>query len=327
MSDTRMPTEEQVSGRTKLKAYGGGTQATAGARVKGPLVWLDMDQKELDDAYDQSIYAPNQEDVKRRRRLWCDRAIERLGAPQRVAYGPTEIEKLDIHKTTRRNAPIHIFVHGGAWRNGSAGEWAFPAEMFVTAGAHYIALDFVSVIDTGGNLMPMVEQVRRAIAWVYQNGASFGGDPNRIYLSGHSSGAHLAGVALVTDWEKDFGLPADIIKGGLCCSGMYDLKAVRLSKRSKYVKFDDTIEQTLSSQRHLDQLRAPLIVAHGTLETPEFQRQARDFAAAVKAAGKPVQFIVGEGYNHFEMSETFGNPFGLMGHAALEQMQLNFGNV
>jgi arylformamidase len=327
MSDTRMPTEEQVSGRTKLKAYGGGTQATAGARVKGPLVWLDMDQKELDDAYDQSIYAPNQEDVKRRRRLWCDRAIERLGAPQRVAYGPTEIEKLDIHKTTRRNAPIHIFVHGGAWRNGSAGDWAFPAEMFVTAGAHYIALDFVSVIDTGGNLMPMVEQVRRAIAWVYQNGASFGGDPNRIYLSGHSSGAHLAGVALVTDWEKDFGLPADIIKGGLCCSGMYDLKAVRLSKRSKYVNFDDTIEQTLSSQRHLDQLRAPLIVAHGTLETPEFQRQARDFAAAVKAAGKPVQFIVGEGYNHFEMSETFGNPFGLMGHAALEQMQLNFGNV
>jgi arylformamidase len=327
MSDTRMPTEEQVSGRTKLKAYGGGTQATAGARVKGQLVWLDMDQKELDDAYDQSVYAPNQEDVKQRRRLWCERAIERLGAPQRVAYGPTEIEKLDIHKTTRRNAPIHIFVHGGAWRNGSAGEWAFPAEMFVTAGAHYIALDFVSVIDTGGNLMPMVEQVRRAIAWVYQNAASFGGDPNRIYLSGHSSGAHLAGVALVTDWEKDFGLPADIIKGGLCCSGMYDLKAVRLSKRSKYVNFDDTIEQTLSSQRHLDQLRAPLIVAHGTLETPEFQRQARDFAAAVKAAGKPVQFIVGEGYNHFEMSETFGNPFGLMGHAALEQMQLNFGNV
>jgi arylformamidase len=327
MSDTRTTTEEQVSGRTKLKAHGGGTQATAGARVKGPLVWLDMDQKELDDAYDQSIYAPNQEDIKRRRRLWCERAIERLGAPQRVAYGPTEIEKLDIHKTTRRNAPIHIFVHGGAWRNGSAGEWAFPAEMFVTAGAHYIALDFVSVIDTGGNLMPMVEQVRRAIAWVYQNSASFGGDPNRIYLSGHSSGAHLAGVALVTDWEKDFGLPADIIKGGLCCSGMYDLKAVRLSKRSKYVNFDDTIEQTLSSQRHLDQLRAPLIVAHGTLETPEFQRQARDFAAAVKAAGKPVQFIVGEGYNHFEMSETFGNPFGLMGHAALEQMQLNFGNV
>jgi arylformamidase len=338
MTDTKAATEEHLSRSTEPKTtYGAGAEATAGPalaqpsaapppRIKGPRVWLDMDQKELDDAYDQSVYAPNQEHVTNRRRLWCERVIARLGPPQRVAYGPTEIEKLDIYKTRRGNAPIHVFIHGGAWRSGSAQASAFPAEMFVAAGAHYIAPDFVSVTDTGGNLMPMVEQVRRAIAWVYKNAASFGGDPNRLYLSGHSSGAHLAGVALVTDWKKDFDLPPDLIKGGLCCSGMYDLKAVRLSKRSKYVKFDDAIEQELSSQRHLDKLNAPLIVAHGTLETPEFQRQARDFAAAVKAAGKPVQFIVGEDYNHFEMSETFGNPFGLIGRAALEQMQLSFGN-
>ena len=71
-------------------------------------------------------------------------------------------------------------------------------------------------------------------------------------------------------------------------SGMYDLKPVRLSKRSSYVKFTDEMEQAMSSQRHLDKLRAPMIVTYGTNETPEFQRQNRDFAAAVKAAGKPV---------------------------------------
>ena len=121
--------------------------------------------------------------------------------------------RLDIYKTTRRNAPIRIFIHGGAWRGGSAKDSAYPAEMFVTAGAHYVAVDFVSVGDVGGSLMPMADQVRRAVAWVYKNAASFGGDPNRLYLSGHSSGAHLAGVVLVTDWQKDFGLPADIVKG------------------------------------------------------------------------------------------------------------------
>jgi arylformamidase len=168
----------------------------------------------------------------------------------------------------------------------------------------------------------MAGQVRRGIAWVHRNAKSFGGDPDRLYLSGHSSGAHLAGVALVTDWKKDYGLPADTVKGALCCSGMYDMKPVRLSARSRYVKFTDEMEDALSAQRHLDRLAAPVVLAHGTLETPEFQRQSRDFAAAVKAAGKPVQLLVAPGYNHFEILETLANPYGLLGRAALEQMKI-----
>jgi arylformamidase len=68
-----------------------------------------------------------------------------------------------------------------------------------------------------------------------------------------------------------------------------------------------------------------VVVAHGTLETPEFQRQTRDFAAAVKAAGKPVQFLIGQGYNHFEIFETLASPYALLGRAALEQMKLTPG--
>ena len=151
---------------------------------------------------------------------------------------------------------------------------------------------------------------------------SFGGDSNRIYVSGHSSGGHLAGVVLTTDWRKEFNLPVDAVKGGLCCSGLFDLKAVRLSARSAYVKFTDEIEQSMSSQRRLELLNAPLVLAYGTLETPEFQRQTRDFAAAVQAAGKSMQLLVGEGYNHFEIIETMAHPYGLLGRAVLEQMKL-----
>jgi arylformamidase len=326
-------TEDRLTRRTVLKAACtvGATIVAATAlaqqpteqtpRVKGPRVWLDMDQKEIDDAYDQSVWAPNQPHVGKRRAVWSESVRARL-KPERVAYGPTEIEQLDIYRTKVPNAPIRVFLHGGAWRGGSAKDSAYPAEMFVTAGAHYIAVDFIAVEKADGNLMTMADQVRRAVAWVYKNAASFGGDPNRLYVSGHSSGGHLAGVVMVTDWKKDFALPPDVVKGGLLMSGMYDLKPVRLSKRSAYVKFTDEMEQALSTQRHLDKLNAPIIVSHGTLESPEFQRQTRDFAAAVKAAGKPVELIVGEGYNHFEMPETFGNPYGLLGRAALEQMKL-----
>lgn len=291
-------------------------------KLKGPLVWLDMDQKALDDAYDQTVYAANQPLLAARRKVASESVLKRF-PPERVAYGLSAIEKLDIYKTHKPSAPVNVYIHGGAWRNGAAKDFAFLAETFVNAGAHCVILDFVQVQDAGGSLMPMIQHIRSAVAWVYKNAASFGGDPNRLYITGHSSGAHLTGCTLVTDWQKDFGLPANIIKGGLLISGMYDLKPVRLSKRSEYVKFTDEIEQALSSQRHLDKLNAPIIVAYGTQETPEFQRQNREFAAAVKAAGKPVELIVGEGFNHFEMQETLGNPYGIAGRAALKLMGLS----
>ena len=291
-------------------------------RVKGPRVWLDMDQTELDAAYDQSVYAPNLQQVVKRWATNSEGVRARLGAPQRYAYGPTPIEGLDVYRTKRLNAPINIFIHGGEWRLGAAKSSAFPAELFVHAGAHYVVPDFAWVQDVGGGLMPIAEQVRRAVAWVHRNAKSFGGDSDRIYVSGHSSGGHLAGVIMTTDWPKDFNLPIDTVKGGLCCSGMFDLKPVRLSARRKYINFTDEMEHALSSQRHLDKLNAPVIVAHGTLESPEFQRQSRDFAAAGRAAGKPVQLLVAEGYNHFEVIETLGNPYGPLGRAVLEQMQL-----
>lgn len=294
-------------------------------RVKGPRVWLDMDQAELDAAYDQSVYAPNLQQIVKRYATNSEGVRARLGPPRRHAYGATPSEGLDIYMTKRPNAPINIFIHGGAWRVELAENNAFAAELFVHAGAHFVVPDFAWVQDVGGSLTPMAEQVRRAVAWVQRNAPSFGGDPNRIYVSGHSSGGHLAGVILTTDWPKDFNLPPDTVKGGLCCSGIFDLKPVRLSARSSYVKFTDEMEQALSPQRHLDKLNAPVIVAYGTLETPEFQRQSRDFAATVKAAGKPIQLLVGEGYNHFEICETLANPYGLLGRAVLTQMNLSQG--
>jgi len=290
-------------------------------RTKGPPVFLDMDQQALDEAYDQEIWAPNRAHVVGRRHAASDRARAIIGAPQRVAYGASEHEQLDIFRTDRPHAPINVFVHGGAWRRNRAADYALQAEPLIRAGAHSVIIDFVNVEQTGGDLFPMYEQVRRAIAWVYRNAESFGGDRDRIYLSAHSSGSHLSGVVLTRGLQEE-GLPGDAVKGAVLLSGMYDLAPVRLSKRSSYVKFTDAAVELLSGQRHLGGLHAPLILAYGTCETPEFQRQSRDFAAAVRAAGKPAELIVGEGYNHFELLETLASPYGLTGRAMLKQMQL-----
>jgi len=297
---------------------------------RGPNVFLNYDQVELDAAYDQDAYATNRAPLAERSRRNSDLTRARLGEPKRFAYGQSDFEKLDVFAgdigkgrpsgARRFLPPIQIHFHGGAWRGGSAHNSAYLAEPFVEAGAVAVIPDFALVQDLGGRLMPMAEQVRRAIAWTYKNAESFHGDANRVYVSGVSSGAHLACCALLTDWPKEYGVPADIIKGALLVSGMYDLKGPRLSSRREYVKFDDATEDALSPQRHLDRIHTPLIIAYASYDTPEFQRQSREFAAALKAEGKPVELIVGEGYNHFEFIEALGNPYGVLGHAARVQM-------
>src|SRR5271169_4355241 len=174
--------------------------ATTPERVKGPIVWLNMDQQELDDAYDQSVYASNRDQLTKRRLANSVAARTRIGAPLRFAYGPTLIEGLDVYRCAAANAPVAIFIHGGAWRTGAASEFTFLAEPFVHAGANFAVLDFTNVDDAGGSLFPMVEQVRRAVGWIYRNADKFSGDRNRIHLMSHSSGSHLAGCTITHDW-------------------------------------------------------------------------------------------------------------------------------
>jgi arylformamidase len=281
--------------------------------MSGTKVFLDYDQKALDDAYDQAVYAANRDQIIARFASASRIARQHLGDPQRFSYGKTPIEGLDVYRTAKPHAPVNVFIHGGAWPAGLARNYAFPAEMLVRAGSHFAVLDFNNVLETKGDLMVMADQVRRAIAWVIDNAPQFSGDRGRVYVSGTSSGAHLGGVVATSGFA---------VKGYVLGSGMYDLRSPRLSKRSSYVAFTDEIEEALSPQRHLSRITAPIALLYGSLETPEFQRQSRDFAAALKEAGKEVELINAEGYNHFELTETLGNPHGPLGRAVLKQMGL-----
>lgn len=267
-------------------------------------------------------YAPQTELIVKRLAALSEEVHGRL-KPLRLRYGPTAIEQLDIYPATRPNAPVFVFIHGGAWRAAEARDAAFAAETFVNAGAHYVALDFIGIEEAGGDLRVVADQVRRGVAWVYRNAESFGGDRERLYLGGHSSGGHLCAVTLVTDWQTDFGLPADLAKGGVLMSGFYELKPVRLAKRAPLVKFTDEMEHAMSPLHHIEGLHVPLVLTYGGSEAPEFGRQARDFHAAVRAAGKAAELIEAAHYGHMEMAESLGSPYGVNGRAVLGVMQLS----
>jgi arylformamidase len=282
-------------------------------------VFLNYTQKELDDAYDQAPWAPNRVGVINRYKTDSDSVRAKLKFDADVKYGPGEGERLDIFRTSRPKAPIQLFIHGGAWRGQSKEVSAFPAETFVNAGAHYIPVDFFSIPKA--TLPEMVEQVRRSIVWTYKNAASFGGDPNRIFISGHSSGAHIGGLMVTTDWTK-YGLPKNPIKGALLVSGMYDMDPVMLSARSSYVKITKAEQRDLSAVNFIANINCPVVLATGTNETPEFQRQSRDFHALLAKAKKQSAYISVPNMNHFELIlqlETHGTP---LTQAAFQQMKL-----
>jgi arylformamidase len=285
-------------------------------------VFHDYDQAELDRQYDQRAWATNAIELINRYAADSAAVRKRMGNPETYDYGDTRAESLDLFRTHRTPAPIHVFIHGGAWRLLSARDSSFPAETFVRAGAHYVALDFALLPSVA--LDQMVHQVRSAIAWLYRYAGQVGGDRDRIFVSGHSSGGHLAAAVATTDWAR-FRVPPDIVKGALCCSGIYDLEPVRLSARNDYVQLDEALVEALSPIRHLANLRCPLAVGVGEHESDEFKRQARAFAGAVERQGGAVELFEGPGLNHFEIVTTLASPTGLLGRTALHQMGLGLG--
>ncbi len=289
------------------------------ATTEGEKIFMDYDEASLDAAYNQLKWADNINEVYTRLGAVNEQVLAELGEQQNERYGDSDIETLDWYRSDNPNAPVHIHIHGGGWRFGEAKNNAFMAAPSVRAGAHVVIPNYVKVTDSNGDLIPQAEQLRAAVAWVYNNAERMSANPERIMLSGHSSGAHMAAVVLTTDWQR-FSVPGDVIKQALLISGMYDLHPVSLSARNEYVAFTEAGVEALSPQRHIDKVNAELVVAVGGKESPEFIRQSKSFTEALRESGKDVRFIYAENLNHFEIVEDLGNANGQVGAAALELM-------
>ncbi|HKT17222.1 MAG TPA: alpha/beta hydrolase [Stellaceae bacterium] len=285
-------------------------------------VYLDYTQQELDDAFEQTLWAPNFEALRDANKARCAELRAKMKHFE-LRYGPGADETLEILPAAASSAPVLLFIHGGRWRPQPDNNFVYFADTFVRAGAHFVAARF-STLDpprSPTRLPDMVAQLRRAVLWLAENAQSFGGDPTRLHVIGHSSGAHLTSTLLTTDWQS-LGGPVSPLKAGACVSGMYELRPVLLSARSAYVKLAPEEEDALSAIRHLDRVRCPILVAYGDRESPEFQRQGREFAAALRARRLASEALILTGCNHFEGIRTMIEPGSALARAVLRQMAL-----
>lgn len=285
------------------------------------IVYRDMDQRALDFQYDNRAHVADPQRYLDWYAIQSDSARARVRHVRNIAYGPLPDERLDIFSPpdTQIGAarPVIVFVHGGAWQHLDLARSSFAAEAVTSRGAVYVALGFTRM-PQAGSLDEMVAQVRTALAWLRTNISTYGGNPERMYLIGHSSGAHLSAMALCTDWRQCFGLPNDIIRAAGLISGIYDLEPVRLSFRNDVLRLERADEIRNSPCRVLPANGVPLLIAYGELETNEFKRQARDFAAAWQRRFANCRLLELKGLNHYETIETFIDQQSTLSEAIFE---------
>ncbi len=271
------------------------------------LVYRDYTQDALDKAYDQQVWAGNAMSIVQ---TWQKSIAQRpaMGC-QEVAYGTGDRHKIDIYPvspdaSTGEPVTVHFHVHGGAWRRLSKEDVAFIVPAQQAAGLVTVIPDFdlLPGVTLTEMFAQLVSSFEKCIGVIEQ----YGGDPTRIVVSGHSSGAHLAALLAEQDWASR-GLPSDVIKSLLLISGPFDLEPVLLSARREYVILDADAADALNPYRHADQITCPVAMLYGENESPEFIRQTIAMSERLKALGARVDCNRVSGVNHFEIMSQLGD--------------------
>ena len=266
-------------------------------------------QEELDAQYDLRTLFPEAASLYEEF-LWRESAKVREGLDHRldVPFGPTLAEHSDVYPAPEGGgaSPVLVFIHGGFWVMRTSKEFGFvargPASRGVaTVVTNYALCPYVSIDE-------IVRQTRAAVAWTYRNARSFGGDPERIHVAGHSAGGHLVAMLLATDWPGDYGLPRDTIKSAAAISGLFDLSPLPYTFLQPKVQLTWDQVQRNSPIFGLPDPKSgvpPLLVVYGERETDEFKRQSEEFSAAWREKGLGGELLVVPGKNHFDVIDGF----------------------
>lgn len=243
-----------------------------------------------------------------------------------LMYGEAAGERLDFFPARRGGAPLLVFIHGGWWRSLDKSDFSFIAPAFLQAGFNVALTNYT--LAPAANIGEIITQQQRALVWLYQHAEQYDFNPDRIFIAGHSAGAHLAAILLGSAWpELELGLnddqrtplPTDLLKAGILLSGVYDLAPLR---HAPFVNVDlqltpDQIKQW--SPLTLTTPKSPFISAVGALESDEFKRQTALLGQAWGATRQADYLDTGT--NHLTICDAFATPGTALCDASLKFLQ------
>jgi arylformamidase len=274
---------------------------------------------EMEFQYNPRVSVPEFPELAKTRAAQAKIVRESAKSWLNISYGNSPRQTLDIYAADRANGTVLVYIHGGYWRSGSKEDNCNFVPTFTKRGATVVLVEYdlcpaVSVSD-------IVRQTRSSIAWVFKNIASYGANPAKIHVSGHSAGGHLTAMTLANDWTKE-GLPPDCIKGAVATSGVYDLDMVTRISVQEQVHLTPEIAKLNNPFLNPPRVKCPLVIAVGGDEPKGWQQMSEDYFNYCKQQGMNVEYLVVPGANHYTMSEKLLDDASPLTQAMIKQMGL-----
>jgi arylformamidase len=277
--------------------------------------WRELSGAEIEAQFNPRAAVADFDDHQARHAGWSAAARAALEGHLDVAYGDGPLHKVDVFPVPgETRAPVHVYFHGGYWRAQDKANFAHVAQTLVGEGICTVVAnyDLCPAVTLDGT----VDSALRTLAWTWRHARDYGGDPDRLTVSGHSAGAHLCAMAIARDWAED-GLPADLIKGAVPSSGIFDPEPAMHTTINADIRLTEAIARRHNALRLAPQARCPVRLFVGGDEPPHWIAQSELYAEHLRRHDVPVELTVVPGTHHFDLIDQYVDPASAMVRATV----------
>ena len=260
------------------------------------IIWRGMTRAQLDAAYNNTAAVRNSAEKLADWTERSKRARAKRSELLDLVYGRRPRNRIDIFRCGKARAPLLVYIHGGYWQGHAKEFFACLAEGPMARGLDAALVGYT--LAPKATLTEIVGEVRMAIRWLRVNGTQYGVAGAKLIVSGWSAGGHLTAMALA---EAD---------AGMAISGIFDIEPCRLNYLNDALRMTTEEQLLLSPIRQLPSSSPALVIAYGTAELPELQRQSRDYHDARRSAHLPSELLPLDDHDHFSILEEMANANG-----------------